>query len=206
MKNLRLLLSLVCMLLVQLTFASHDEDLDGDLSNDPMNPTVINVVNGSNEVCAASLAPDTDFFTITVPAGATLDEIELTSFNSAGVGFLGFASGTTIDPNAGIPGLLGWTHLGNAQGPQLAELGANGGIGFTSPLGPGDYTFWTQETSPVNSTSYCLDFQLTIPPPPVTAIPTMGEWGLMILGLLMLILGVTQIRSVNRHKSLPETV
>ncbi len=187
-----------------MTFANHDETVDGELSDDPMNPTVIQVVNGSNEVCASAINPDRDFYTITVPPGATLDEIVLTSFSSLNVGFLGFTSGNTIDPDAGQAGLLGFTLLGLVSGPQLAEL--NTSIdGFDIPLGPGDYTFWTQETSNIVPTSYCLDFQLTIPQQPSeTAIPTMGEWGVIILGLLLLILSTNHIYSSENKRLLPK--
>jgi len=194
MNLLKVISILVGLLCCQLLFANYDEAIDGDLSDDPLNPTVISVSDGSNIVCASSISGDIEFFTITVPPGATLDEIVLTSFVSPGVAFLAMQAGSVFDPNTGIPGFLGWTHLGAVSGPQFAELNSNGGIGFTAPLGPGDYSFWTQETSNTAS-DYCLDFQMTVPPPQDSAIPTMGEWGLIILCLLMLIFGVSQITS-----------
>lgn len=206
MQKLKFLCTLISLLTIQFAFANYDEAVDGDISGDPQNPTVIQVSNGSNVVCASSIAGDVEFFTITVPPNGTLDEIVLTDFNSPGVGFLALQSGLVFDPNTGVPGLLGWTHLGQVSGPQLAELNNNGGIGFTIPLGPGDYTFWSQETSPDFATDYCLDFQITLPPPPVSSIPTMGEWGLISLGLLMLIFGVSQIMSIQKRKSLYSSI
>ena len=88
MKNCRLFFALFCLFAFQFAYAQHDEATDGDLSNDPMNPTVIQVEDGSNVVCASSVNAndpvngDVDFFTITVPPGATLDEIVLVSINS----------------------------------------------------------------------------------------------------------------------------
>jgi len=206
MRHINLICTLACTLIFQFAFANHDEAVDGDLSGDPQNPTVVQVANGSNIVCASSISGDVEFFTITVPAGGTLDEIELTSFVSGGVGFLAFQAGTVADPNLGVPGLLGWTHLGQVSGPQLVELNSNGGIGFSIPLGPGDYTFWSQETSTVTQTDYCLDFQMTLPPPPISAIPTIGEWGLISLGLLMLIFGVNQIKSTVDKSNLNRSI
>lgn len=202
MNYLRIVSTIIALCIGQFLFANYDEAVDGDLSDDPQNPTMIQVADGSNIVCASSIAGDVEFFTITVPAGGTLDEIVLTSFNSVGVGFLAMQSGSVFDPSLGIAGMLGWTHLGQVSGAQLAGMNANGGIGFTIPLGPGDYSFWSQETSPDNATDYCLDFQMTIPPPPVSEIPTMGEWGLIILSLLMLIIGVSQISIYQQRRRL----
>lgn len=200
MNFLKQLCTLIGILSLNLTFANHDEAVDGDLSGDPQNPTVIQIVDGSNVVCASSIAGDVEFFTITVPPGATLDEIVLTSFVSPSVAFLAFQAGTVADPSVGVPGLLGWTHLGQVSGAQLAELNSNGGIGFTIPLGPGDYTFWSQETSSVAPSDYCLDFQITLPPPIDTSIPTMGEWSLISLALILLILNVSRIKSYEQNK------
>ncbi len=212
MKNIRLLFIALCMVSLQFAFANHDEATDGDLSNDPQAPTVIQVVDGSNIVCASSVNAndpvngDVDFFTITVPPGATLDEIVLVSINSGNVGFLGMQAGNVFDTSTAPAGLLGFTHLGEVSGGQFGIINTNaaatGGIGFMAPLGPGDYSFWTQETSPTTPTEYCLDFQLTIPPPPPSAIPTMGEWGLINLALLMLIFGVIQIKSLEPKRAL----
>ena len=183
-------------------YADYDETIDGDLSGDANNPTSISVVNGSNIVCASSTAGDLEYFTIVVPPGATLDEIVLTSFTSLGVGFLAFQEGSVFVPSPGISGLLGWTHLGQTSDGQLAGMLANGGIGFSIPLTEGTYTFWSQETDTSSSTEYCLDFQMTIPEPVNPGIPTMGEWGLIILGLFILIFAVSQIKLTDRTKAL----
>lgn len=198
----RVLFLIMCLFSFQFAYANYDESTDGDLSDDPANPTLIDISNGSNIVCASSTAGDLEYFTIVVPPGGTLDEIELTSITSLGVGFLAFQEGTVFTPSNNPGDFLGWTHLGQFSGGQLAGMNASGGIGFSIPLTEGSYTFWSQETDVASSTEYCLDFQITLPPPVVTAIPTMGEWGLIVLGLLMLIFGVSQIRMMQGQASL----
>jgi len=181
-------------------FANHDEAVDGDLSDDWLNPTSITLVNGSNVISATSTAGDVEYFTITIPAGGTLNAINLTAFNSPGVAFLALQAGSTFSgpPSdfASPAALLGFNHLGlplEDKLPILAASSAQGALGFSAPLPAGTYTFWAQETATGSSSSYTLDFVTTIPP--TAGVPTMGEWGIGILALLMLIFTTVAIRS-----------
>lgn len=170
--------------------ANYDETVDGDLSGDRLNPTVISVMDGSNVVSATSIAGDVEYFTITVPVGGTLDAINLTAFSSISVAFLAFQEGTIFSLNPGIPDLLGWTHLGLPLEDKLPVLAASGGIGFAVPLPAGTYTFWAQETA-ASPSSYSLDFVISFPP----TVPTMSEWSIIVLGLLMSIFVVIGVRN-----------
>ncbi len=186
------------MCLCVIAYSNYDEAVDGDLSGDPNGPTIFNVSNGSNIICASSTAGDIEYWTITIPTGGTLDEIMLTSFASDRVGFLAFQEGSVFVPGQGAANLLGWTHLGDASDGQLAIMNSNGELGFTIPVPAGTYTFWAQETSTTSSTEFCLDFQITLPPPVVSEIPTMSQWGLIALGLLMLIFATIAIKATQK--------
>ena len=86
---------------------------------------------------------------------------------------------------------MGWTHLGLPLEDKLPVLAASGGIGFDVPLPAGTYTFWAQETA-ASPSSYTLDFVMTFPP----TVPTMSEWAVVVLGLLMMILVIVGVRNV----------
>ena len=81
--------------------------------------------------------------------------------------------------------------LGLPLEDKLSEMQSNGEIGFDIPLGPGTYTFWSQETNASIPSTYTLDFQVTIP----EIVPTLGEWTLLCLGLILLTIGCVQIRN-----------
>ena len=201
MKSFRIVSTLICVCFTLIAYSNYDEAIDGDISGDPNNPTVIDVAEGSNIVCASSTAGDIEYWTITIPEGGTLDEIMLTSFTSQRVGFLAFQEGSNFVPGQGAANLLGWTHLGDVFDGQLDIMNSNGELGFSIPVPAGTYTFWAQETSTTSSTEFCLDFQITLPPPVVSEIPTMSEWGMIALGLLMLIFATVAIRRTQTLSS-----
>ncbi|MEM9177732.1 MAG: hypothetical protein AAGC67_21180, partial [Myxococcota bacterium] len=131
------------------------ETIDGDLSDAHGAPTFLALDPGVNTVSGTMGTPpggplDADIFTFTIGAGEALVGFDLTALvpsSPLGTGsFLALSSGTSI--SSSNPSL----HLGAAliPGPAdlLTSLGTTfGGSGFTSPLGPGDYTFWIQETA-----------------------------------------------------------
>ncbi|MEM7465501.1 MAG: hypothetical protein AAF387_01310 [Pseudomonadota bacterium] len=148
-----------------------DENLNGDLSTDPLTPTEISLSNGANGISGSVQATgDTrDFFTFTLLSGQQLIGIDLvnyTDLNTSGPGNRGFHAiidgPTSFIPSGGTAGnFLGGDHLEAGDGDLLAALAAAplAGTGFAAPLGPGTYTYLVQQTGP-QLTGYELNFQV----------------------------------------------
>lgn len=119
----------------------HNEDIDGDLSNNGLDPTVLGeLMLGTNSLKATFNAgttnPSPDYFTVNVPQGLVLEEIVLKSWTAAPffeeIAFFAIQKGTEFDfvflNNLDNPaeGLLGWTHLRSTQvddrGKILSEM------------------------------------------------------------------------------------
>ena len=163
-----------------------DESINGDLSGDRLNPTVLNLTTGNNTITATSSAPDLEYYRVNLPPGTRLTSITLTQFTTATTfSFIGVQSGPTFtEPPVGTnaANLLGWTHFGTTllNTDILDNMGqAVPAIGFTPPLGNGTYTFWSQETS-ANPTTYRLVFAVSAP-----AVPGFGPAyaALLVIGL-----------------------
>jgi MYXO-CTERM domain-containing protein len=154
-----------------------DEGVNGDLSNDPAAPTVLALGLGTNSITGTA-ASDTDFFTITVPDGASFAGLLLTSFESTDdLAFLAIESGPVITDMGSPLNLLGWLHpsvefVGTDILDDLA-LGEDA-LGFTAPLGPGTYTLWMQQTGP-EPLAYGLDLiVVSVSEPPVATLFALG--------------------------------
>ena len=90
-----------------------DETVDGDLSNDALNPTPItlalgsNTVNGRVGISHDLVEGDIDFLTFTIEVGQQLGGLFLLSQSPSDRGFHGINSGNTgivpSGPNAGDP-------------------------------------------------------------------------------------------------------
>ena len=159
----------------------HDEAVDGNFSGDRLNPTVLALAPGSNQIFGMNGSPDPrDYVTFTVPVGYVLSSLTLLNTSPLGnFGFIGLESGnqiTLVPPNPGTAaGLLGWWHYAAADinSDILAKMStpANGSSGFTPPLHPGTYSLWIQETSnpsPAPFFRYGFDLALTATPEPAT--------------------------------------
>jgi hypothetical protein len=163
----------------------YNEAVNGDLSGDSLNPTILNLSAGSNQIIGSTTGNpnlDRDFFTFTIPSGRQLSQIILANY--AGLdnvapnqGFLAVQAGSQITSLTNTPPLLGAALIGAAPGTQVGDnvldnLGAsntvpinnNFFVGFDSgTLGAGTYTFWIQETVG-GIQNYNLDF-VVVPEP-----------------------------------------
>lgn len=164
----------------------HNESIEGDLSNDNLAPTIVQLMgNGSNIVEGTTLPKlepsdpvpqDPDFWSFTIQNGQALTGIILESYSNADdVGlsqsFFAVSKDFGISSITDDSDLLGSALIGVENGTQqgdnlLPALGqaVPGGEGFQGRLGPGTYTFWTQET--VGDTSYAFNFQISSVPEP----------------------------------------
>ncbi len=141
-------------------FASdYDETIDGDISDDRLNTTVLNLTIGSNVVTASqqgdAFGRDIDYLTTVIPAGTQLTRLECPAYTALGkpnLAFLGLQAGpifTTPFDNTDAADLLGGTvygffSVGTDLLFQVATLG--GATGFTPPLAAGTYTWWYNQT------------------------------------------------------------
>lgn len=164
----------------------YDEAVDGDLSGNRLAPTSLVLSTGINSISGTTVAGDLDYVTFSVPGGATLNSMTLASFTSTDdLGFLAIQAGTTFtEPPIGtnVSQLGGYSHFGtgfsfpvtNVGEDALAKMStAPGAIGFTLPLGAGDYTLWIQQTN-VEPVGY--QFELAVVPEP-------SSWVLLGVGL-----------------------
>ena len=154
-----------------------DETIDGDLSNDYLNPTQLFVKGVNNHVrFTTDFIPEVDreYFTFTIDEGYELSAIILDRFDSepiSNLAFLAIANGSVFptDPSApDVTTLLGYslpgiTDVGNDI---LQAMGSGAGTqGFSGPLGAGTYSFWAQETGPFDDV-WDLNFVVTQIPAP----------------------------------------
>jgi hypothetical protein len=174
------------------------ESVNGDLSNNPLAPTILTLAPGSNDVIgkaggppgSGALAPfDQDFFTFTVPNGYELTSLDAVKVHlldpTDTVAFIAIQGGSQITYDVSPPfngtaaGLLGWLHV--APGDQgtniLPAMGASGfgATGFTGPLGPGQYSVWVQDDLPFK---YDFSFEIGVPEP--------STWAMMLVGFAAL--------------------
>ena len=147
----------------------YDEAVDGDISGDRFNPTVLNLTTGSNVVVATqqgdAFGRDVDYLTIVVPTGSQLVRLDCPAYSALGkpnLAFLGVQAGpifTTPFTNTDAADLLGgvvygFFSVGTDILPQVGTLG--GATGFTPPLPAGTYTWWYNQTG--DPSTVTLDF------------------------------------------------
>lgn len=152
-------------------FIDFDEAVDGDLSNEPEDPSELTLEAGSNTISATTGAGDADqeFVTVTVPDGLQLDTVVLDAFSPAGdAAFVGVQEGDVftepLNESADTGSLLGFTLFGGGSGDIgsdiLDNIGSGAGtIGFDGALPSGDYTFALQQLS--EPSEYTLEFNVS---------------------------------------------
>lgn len=163
----------------------HDESVDGDLSNDPANPTVVPFIPGRiNHIVRGTVqaSGDTrDYLTFTIARGqkmSRLNQLDYTDVLSGGGGDRGFhaiISGTSsfVPSGATIGNFLGSAHLDplppNTNMLPILASAPTGGTGFGPTLGPGTYTYLIQQTG-TELTSYSVEFWIFPEPTSATLI------------------------------------
>ncbi len=175
------------------------ESVSGDLSDNPQQPTVIQVDEGENRVRGQTIdnPTDPDFFTMVVPPGLeitslSLSEFELISNPSDGGSLIALEAGPRITDVNSSDNLVGFVIAGDASGTEVGDelLDDLGG----SPLGPGSWTFWIQNTGSVTAYELTALAQPLAGPGPggsgAVGIPTLGPMGLLLLIGSMLWLGI----------------
>jgi hypothetical protein len=175
---------------------NYDETVNGELSDDRLNPTGLTFATGTNTLSMSTQSGDRDYFTFTVPSGWNLSSIFHQTYESTDFrGFIGFQSGITLtEPPTGTNAinLLGYTLFGvDTVGTEIIDdLAASGSeipaaTGFVAPLPAGDYTFWMQQTGGLSTYS----FNFTITP-----VPEPEQWALMLAGGLFLAARMRKMR------------
>jgi hypothetical protein len=151
-----------------------DESTDGDLSSIYSFPTFIPLAPGVNSIRATSgfsNGLDWEYFTLELPAGTLLTQLNMADYQNTDTTFLGLQSGEvfTFPPDEAfskVGELLGWVHFGGNYSPgddMLPDMGtADGAIGFVPPLGGQFFSFWIQQFN--EDTTYQLDFIVTPEP------------------------------------------
>lgn len=183
------------------TAFAYDEAVSADLSNLPAAPTPLTFVVGSNQVKGTVRnthpADTRDYFTFTIAAGHQLTAIRMptyTNVTGGGPGNVGFqainlgATSEIPDPSGGNEDFyLGGDHAVSVLPTDdlLLDLadGTPAGTGFSTPLGPGTYTYLMQQIS--GATAYDLQFVVTGPAPASAPVPAWHPWlGMLLAGLL----------------------
>ncbi len=188
----------------------YDESTSGDLSNSGLNPTLLTVGAGDNDVFGTTgrgaNGVDRDYFTFTVPNGLAVTAIVVLPGTATGddVSFIGVQSGSQVTLPGNAPsaeGLLGWKHYTAGNGNIINDLSiaAQGSKGFTPPLGPGSYAFWVQELSP-GRYNYGFDFELE---PFAAAVPDSGPGAIGLAAVLLTLFSFGSWPSIRpRHRHL----
>jgi hypothetical protein len=183
-----------------------DSTVNGPLSTSGLAPTVLGPMTlGSNEVFAttglsAAGVVDQNYFTVTVPTGfalASLTELAGTEVGGA-ASFIGLEAGSqvTVGSNpATAAGLLGFTLYTTAEINTnilpLMAAPADGSSGFTTPLGPGQYSFWIQEGGTPGTFPFGFNLGLVS-----TAVPEPGTLTISLIGLAI----VSPVYLVRRRR------
>lgn len=173
------LLAIIFLLLIApaaMADVIYDEALDGELSDDALAPTSIAAFSiGSNRMIGQlnESGFDPDFWTVVVAPGQRLQQIILVDYLEDQFSFLGIEAGNQITDTSGGANLMGGVLFGSLDGTTVGDdllddlaAGSVAGSGFSTPLGPGTYTFWMQEgTSSGMTIDYELDFVIGVPEP-----------------------------------------
>ncbi len=182
MKTCAIVFLLVALAVPASAAIIHDEAVNGDLGTLPGGPTSLAFAVGGNNVIGSTGnptgTPDRDYITFTIAPGHSLVGLTLLALAPDNLAFASFNAGTTsFVPSVATAGnFLAGIH------PDAGDVGTNlmllfvsesvtGNSLATPDLGPGDYCFLIQQTSPITQ-SYELEFIVAGPVP-----TTEQTWG-----------------------------
>ncbi len=175
----------LCFVVLAQAQVVHDESVNGDLSDDHLNPTVLSMSMGNNLVKGSTIDEpiDRDFFSLTLPEGSFLTAVILDEWATADdQSFIALQSGPQVTSLNSSDDLLGTALFGAGPGARIGDdilddlgIAQIGGIGFTPPLGSGTYTFWIQEVSA--PMTYGFNFQIV--PEPTSAVLCLLAGGIL---------------------------
>ena len=163
-----------------------DESLQGDFSNDNLNPTHLVLSTGANTIIGTTGTDDEgvtdlDYIRVDLPAGRKLTGLILQQYISNDpLAFIGMEKGPvfTFTPDqafAHFSDLYGWTHFGSGEDDNpppgidiLPRMGSNAATPVTPPFVAPNFTFWIQQLGV--STAYQFDF--------IESAPVLGDLNL----------------------------
>jgi len=141
----------------------YDESVDGDLSNSNSTPTTIEFTPGDNIVISNQMSGNADYFTVVIPDGYQLAEINLDSYIAPDRAFIGIAEGTSFSGSSAadlLGGLVyGDTNINTNILPLIGTL--DGATGFTDVLSSGEYTVWLNQAGETSEAT--LNFVVNMP-------------------------------------------
>ncbi|HEU4365529.1 MAG TPA: hypothetical protein VFT13_08700, partial [Candidatus Krumholzibacteria bacterium] len=145
----------------------HDESVDGDLATNPAAPTPLAFTPGGSSVIGTVSnvgTVDRDYITFTIGPLEILTALNLVAISPDNLAFAALNAGTTsfVPDGSTIGNFLAGIHIAAAQvGTDLMPLFVSSSVTTNSLpapfLGPGDYCFVIQQTSPITQ-SYSLEF------------------------------------------------
>lgn len=167
--------------------ASYSEAIDGELSNDFVAPTFIQMDLGSN-ILTGGLAggeSDVDLFRFSVPIGQQLAAIRILGFTGGGGGsFFGIQSGVELSsspvPSASFPDPIGYAIISASDAAVarnvLPTIASGPPFDGVAALPAGNYVGWLNETG--LASNYQIEFVITaVPEPTVSAVLALGLLG-----------------------------
>lgn len=163
-----------------------DELASGDLSSNPLLPTLLHVDLGSNFIDGSVDRNDRDYFTLALPTGAHLTAIILRASSGSEATFLSLQSGSIFtEPAAGtdLRNVLGYVSFFHSDvGTDLLQsLGsASDAIGFRGFPDGEMFTFWIDQSS-LSPANYRLEFIVA------QNIPSPGTIAMMAAAVIMVI-------------------
>lgn len=181
--NTALLVAACCQ---SLPAASYSEAIDGELSNDFIEPTPVAMDLGSNLLTGglAGGESDIDLFRFSVPVGHHLTAIRILGFTGGGGGsFLGIQAGVELSsspvPSASFPDPIGYAIIsaGDAAVDRdvLPTIASGPPFNGVAALPAGNYVGWLNETG--LASTYQIEFVIAAVPEP--ALPAALALGLL---------------------------